>query len=131
MFVSLPGPWEGRNLTQLSVWVTWPKVSKGYALEKDLGKLLLNGSQPGWKSSPDASYLSGNVGQLCVVLFKTCKNGVFSSKKFKAAIEKLAAEKGKRLTPKILTLCFWIELTPQSGLQLPTFDSFEIQEANM
>ena len=55
----------------------------------DLSKLLLNGS--------DASYLSGNVGQLCMGLFKTCKNGVFSSKRLKTAIEKLAAEKGTRL----------------------------------
>lgn len=63
----------------------------------DLGKLLLNGSQPGWKSAPDASYLSGNVGQLCLDLFKICRNGVFSSKKLKEAIEKLSADKGKRL----------------------------------
>ena len=45
-----------------------------------------------WKNAPEASFLAGNVSQLCLALFKLSKHGVFASKKIRLALEKLQQE---------------------------------------
>ena len=84
----------------------------------DLRKLLLeHGRCPkSWKTSPDASYLSGHMAALCTQLFRVCPNGVLSSKKIKQSLEKLQTEKKKRLNHS--STCdpdFWDSVDQEAG----------------